>query len=99
MQVSTLDTLSRGARGEILAVGDRSGSAGRLRCMGLREGVVVEVMADCDPTMLRVEGCCLAVGRELLRDVTICRCGCEKEDAASQALARSLGAKRRGPHA
>jgi len=80
MVVATLDMLDTGSRGEVLSICGCRESACRLRRMGLREGVVVEVMSSHDPVMLRFEGCRLAVGREMLRGVTICRCGCEKED-------------------
>lgn len=99
MRVSTLDILQRGSRGEILAVSDTAGRGARLRRVGIREGAIIEVMSDHDPVLLRLEGCSVAVGRELLAAVTICRCGCEKEDPASQS---TNGARRRvagGHHA
>jgi len=96
MIVKTLDQLDRGSRGEVLALSDRCDRSSRLRRLGIREGVVVEVMSDHDPVMIRVEGSCVAVGREMLREVTICRCGCEKEDSASQREAAKRRAAGRG---
>jgi len=95
MLVKTLDKLDRGNRGEVLAICDEpAGCSRRLRRMGLREGVVVEVMNSASPVMLRFDGCKVAICRSMLRGVTICRCGCDKEDGASQAAA--VRRRRRG---
>lgn len=84
MLVKTLDQLDRGSRGEVLAICDDAGGCSRrLRRMGLREGMVVEVMSDHNPVMLRFEGCNLAVCRSLLHCVTIGRCCCDNEDSKS----------------
>ncbi len=100
MLVKTLDTLDRGSRGEILAIADDSaGSSRRLRRMGIREGVVIEVMSDHTPVMLRFDSCTVAVCRSMLRGVTICRCGCEKEDARSQAGAKARRRRRESARA
>ena len=93
MRVKTLDLLGRGSRGEILAVADGCDKANCLRRMGLREGAIVEVMSSHDPVLLRCDGCTLAIGRSLLQSVTICRCGCEKEDARSQQTLGSISGK------
>ncbi|MGI9015187.1 MAG: FeoA family protein [Phycisphaerales bacterium] len=84
LRVKTLDLLPRGSRGEVLAVDNGCSRANCLRRMGLREGSIVEVMSSHDPVLLRCDGCMLAVNREVLSSVTICRCGCEKEEAAAQ---------------
>lgn len=97
MLVKTLDKLDRGSKGEILSITDTCERSHCLRRMGLREGVVVEVVSNHDPVMLRFDGCCIAVGREMLGEVTICRCGCKKEDARAQTAARQRAA-RRGTH-
>lgn len=88
MRVATLDTLHSGSRGEIVAINDNGGDSSRLRRVGLREGIVVEVMSSHDPVMLRFDGCCVAVGRDMLSDITICRCGCRNEDFRSRLAAR-----------
>jgi Fe2+ transport system protein FeoA len=69
--VSTLDRLVRGARGRILSIAEDGECCCRLRRMGLREGVEVEVVSDetRDPVMIRFEGCCLALRRCMLRGV------------------------------
>ena len=96
MRVATLDTLKSGSMGEILAISDRCGRSASLRRVGLREGAIVEVLGHCDPAILRIDGSCLAVQRDMLCEVTVCRCGCEKEDPASQAAGRRTGRRQRG---
>jgi Fe2+ transport system protein FeoA len=71
--VRTLDNLTRGIRGQVLGIEDEPDCANCLRRMGLREGVEVEVLAGHDPVMLRVDGCCMAFRRGMLRGVTVCR--------------------------
>jgi Fe2+ transport system protein FeoA len=96
MLVKSLDKLDRGSSGEVLSIcDDPQGCSRRLRRMGLREGVIVEVMNSDSPAMLRFDGCKVAVCRSMLRGVMICRCGCEKEDARSQAAAQ-VRRRRRG---
>ncbi len=71
MVVATLDTFGKGAFGQVLNIVGDGECCCRLRRMGLREGVKVEVISngDHDPVMIRFDGCCLAIRRCMLRGV------------------------------
>ncbi len=97
MVVATLDTFAKGVCGRVLSIAEDGESCCRLRRMGLREGVNVEIMSDQghDPVMIRFEGCCLAVRRSMLRSVVVQQCANPNPTPTEENCARCGKPRRR----
>lgn len=74
--VGSLDTLRTGTRAQVICFNGEQSCTQSLRRIGFREGVEVEILSSHDPVMVRVDGCCVALSRDLLRGVMTVTCPC-----------------------
>ncbi len=74
--LGSLDTLRTGSRAQVLCFNGDVSCTQSLRRVGFREGIEVEILSNHDPVMVRIEGCCIALRRDLLRGVMTVACPC-----------------------
>lgn len=81
--VGSLDTLASGARAQVVCFHGDHSCTQSLRRIGFREGVEVEVLSSHDPVMVRIDGCCIALRRDLLRGVMTVACPFGRSDCGA----------------
>ncbi len=70
-ELGTLDRLPEGSHGLVLGIDEDHESACTLRRLGFNEGANIEVIRHANMSMIRCDGACIALHRQLLRAVCV----------------------------